>query len=574
MDARDILASYDENGVLGELSGADQALVDRFFREEHACMQAGLQEARDQAREREISLDFSGLSGVNGGDWLRISPEGAVTRQLEKFPRAEATILDSGDGGDLPACPSIEIARPLLARCAYNGLWSPSGTNWQPIRVVELTAAQAAEIVPGKDTGCGLLVLARSRYRSILSDVAELCGIETASRAESIDLGIWLVASLCTARAHGWDLIEHVIQPEARTEVIRRLARMLDQRRDALPETSKESADELLRSCEAGDHYPYCLLTARQGRALAAGGNLPGGLVPSNFDRLIEARSTQRVASPSSELDSGLLAELFDSCRDLPGLSEDAIEFPVFSRQDDFPILLGKAMHDGIEGSCGLLSRIGPDGLRSYMEKQGELQDDDILRADLVPEHIRAKLTEAGHFRIQGDLLIDHRGKPLSPVRFLKLVRMMARAFGKFFLSFQNTHPLTGVILIRSDSGPAGNLAAGKLLARMTFLARSRGLVSIIKSGPIEIAGKALREILATQAHEQKTRERLSSGMLEPLCTFQVGLPLGPDEMVLPGSPSEHTGLAERLLDKRAPRARLSSHYVPAPGGLSDATLS
>jgi len=565
VDAYELLTSYDENGVLGRLSGADTVEVDCFFREEHARLRAELDSVRDAARERELSLDFSRLSGVNAGDWLRISPDGVVTRQLESYPGAEEYIEPASDGGDLPACPSLERARPLLLRCAYNGLWSP-GTNWQPIRTIELAPAEAAGMVSVRNPGCGLLVLARSEYRSILSDVAKLCGLEPASRAESIDLGIWLVAAGCTARAHGWGLVQHPIEPGARGRVLRLLTELLAGRRDGLPEPSREAIDELLRSCAAGDHYPYCVLTARQGRALTVGGAAcgPGGLVSTDFDRLVEARSTQRVASPKADLDRDLLTGLFESARDLHDLPEDALEFPVFTRQDEFPALLGAAMHDGIEGPDGLLSRIGLDGLRSYLGTLSDLPDEVALPARLVPEHIRAKLTQGGHFHIQGDLLIDHRGKPLGPARFVKLVRMMARAFGKFFLSFQNTHPLLGLILARTDLGPAVYLAAGRVLARMTFLARARGLTSIIKSGPIEIAGAAVKDILAGQLSDAKTRERLSSGLLEPVCTFQVGLPLGPDEMVLVASPAEHTGLAERLLDKRAPRARLSAHYIPA----------
>ena len=42
-----------------------------------------------------------------------------------------------------------------------------------------------------------------------------------------------------------------------------------------------------------------------------------------------------------------------------------------------------------------------------------------------------------------------------------------------------------------------------------------------------------------------------------------MDLPLGPDEIVSKGQPDEHDGAKERLLDRRAPRAPLSSHYVP-----------
>lgn len=570
MDANELLSSYDKNATLGRLSGTDAAGVDCFFREQHARLQAELEKVRARAGQQcELTLDFSQLSGVNGGDRLTIAPDGAVNRRLDSYPAAEAAITQAEDRDDLAACRSLESARPLLLRCAYNGLWSPSGTNWQPIRTVELTAAETGEIFPEAEPGCGLLVLARSRYSSILSDVAGLCGLEPRSRAESIDLGIWLVAAGCTARSHGWELAERPIEPGERQRVTDRLAQLLAGRRDRLQEPSRQAIDELLHSCAAGDHYPYCLLGARQGRTLALDDDMPGGLVPSDFDRLIEARSTQRVASPAAELDGKVLGGLFDSGRGFSDLPPDALAFPVFSRQDDFPARLGAAMHDGIEGAHGLLSRIGPAGLRSYMERSG-YAGDDVLTAEMVPGHIRVKLLEGGHFHVRDGLLIDHRDRPLEAERLLKLVRMMARAFGKFFLSFQNTHPLLGVMLAGGDLDPEVYLGAGRVLARMTFLARARGLVSIIKSGPVEIAGAAMNDLLIERTDDPATRERLKSGSLEPLATFQVGLPLGPEELVMAGSPAEHSGLAERLLDKRAPRARLSAHYIPAPGARTD----
>jgi hypothetical protein len=146
----------------------------------------------------------------------------------------------------------------------------------------------------------------------------------------------------------------------------------------------------------------------------------------------------------------------------------------------------------------------------------------------------------------------------LSPVRLMKLVRMMARSFGKFFLTFQNTHPALGVVLGPREPQDGGSAyqAAGRIVAHMTFLCRARGQVSIIKSGPLEIAGRKIQEALARRVSR--------AGKMEPVLTFQLGLPLGPDEVVSPGQPDEHDGAKERLLDRRAPRAPLSSHYIPA----------
>ena len=89
--------------------------------------------------------------------------------------------------------------------------------------------------------------------------------------------------------------------------------------------------------------------------------------------------------------------------------------------------------------------------------------------------------------------------------------------------------------------------------------------MSIIKSGPSEIAGEAIAQLLSAHAADGQTGERATAGPAKPVLTFQVGLPLGPDEMVCPGQSDEHLGLKERLLDKRATRARLAQHHIPAP---------
>lgn len=583
MRTDELLESYERNGVLGELTGKSASGVDAFFRRAYRDAVEALDEARRRAAEtrHEIHLDSAGLSGVNGGDFWIVGRDGRVTRELQRFPEVEAQLLapHTHDRFKRP-CASVERARPLLARCAYNGLWSPSGTNWQPIRTVELSAEEAASLRGEAHKGCALAVLARSSYQSVLGDIARLCGLEQSSHAESIDLGIWLLAAEQTARSHGWALETVPIGAGRRAQAAGILADILRRRTPRLGEAARGAAEALLASIEAGDHRVACLLVPHEGKPLALSDNLPGGLRPAPFDHLVEARSTQRVASPAGEMPSTALDALGELAVEwlAPGAAA-GLRFSTFTWKDQFPLYVGRAMHDGIQGADGLLARADPARLRDFLAGLDDLPDELAgwcrcdppqleergralaLPARLIPAHLRARLLEGGSFRARGELLVDHRDRPLSPVRLMKLVRMMARSFGKYFLSFQNTHPLLGVIAARTPpADPAGlHQAAGRLVAHMTFLARARGQVSVIKSGPVEIAGAAIRRILA----EEDPGETID----EVLLTFQLGLPLGPDEQVCPGEPGEHDGLKERLLDRRAGRAPIARHYVPAGSG-------
>jgi hypothetical protein len=575
VDAFELLRSYDRNGVLGELTGASPQRVERFFRLAHRQAVSALQEARNRARaeKQDIPVDASRLSGVNGGDAWIVAPDGTARREQAMFPGVEAQLLDPGRRfEELRPCSTLTRARPLLARCAYNGLWSPSGTNWQPIRSLELLDSEVTRLTGERSSSCGLLVLARRRYQSILSDIAGLCGFEQSSNAEHIDLGIWLLCAEQTACSHGWELATRMFRPEDQKECSRALVSILSERRSNLPGTHRPVVEELLRSVQSGDHYPAGILLPAEGRPLVVDGRFPGGLRPSHFDRLVQARSTQRVASPSGDLEPESLTWLFKKAQEfLPAEIRSQFACPVFTRSDEFPAEVGKAMHEGIEGSGGLMHKASLSRLKSHLcfcrelpdevEKWTQLDEEHLefrgkdvaLPARLVPAHICQKLQEGGHFRQKGEYLMDHRDRPLSPVRLMKLVRMMARSFGKFFLSFQNTHPLLGVVMAPAD--PGAYRAVGRLVAHLTFLSRARGRLSIIKSGPLEIAGKAIREQL--RKHVRFTEKT------DPVVTFQVGLPLGPDEVVSKGQPDEHDGAKERLLDRRAPRAPLSAHYIP-----------
>ena len=583
MDARELVESYDRNGTLGRLTAVDQAVLDAFFRGEHGRLSAELDAARQTARaeHRDVPVDASALSGVNGGDSWLVTPDGKARRELDEFPKA-LEMLDHPAPETGARCRALEEARPLFARCAYNGLWSPSGTNWQPMRCIELSAREIADLAGGQAGACGLLVLARRKYQSILSDIARLCRFEQASGAESIDPGIWLTTAGITALGHGWSLEEKPVEADERQRWGEGIRVLLRRRLEGLDGKWRQAAEELLASVECDDHRPAVLLFARSGKPLRLNADKPGGLEPSVIDKLVEARSTQRVASPGKELQADLLHDLFEAAR-RPLHTPDGLECAVFTWHDEVPALIGEAMHRGIEGPDGLMARASLEAMRERLRAEGELPgemarwmelDGDELEdtgrqialpARLVPSHISDKLTEAGHFSTKGELLIDHRQRPLTPVRLVKLVRMLSRSFGKFFLSFQNTHPVTGVILVEDARGEAIYGAAGRIAGRMSLEARARGLTSIIKSGPLEIAGPAIHDLLAEKINRSDLRGALATRRLKPILTFQVGLPLGPEDLVREGKPDQHDGLAERLLDKRAPRASLASHYIPRP---------
>lgn len=258
-------------------------------------------------------------------------------------------------------------------------------------------------------------------------------------------------------------------------------------------------------------------------------------------------------------------------------------------------------MHEAVQGPGGYLQRACPENLRAYLascppslstascaepalfealqrwmqldaqqlEKAG---DEVVLPARAIPPHVLGKLLQGKLFRQQGELVVDRRKRPITVSLFLNLVRMMLGSFVRFSLGFRNTHPLLGVLLAPAgaEAGcgidePPENVfhVMGRAVGYMTLLSRARGTVSIIKSGPTEIARDAIRRSLSEQAIDPEIRRSTGAGELQPILTFQLGLPLGPDERVCSGQPEEHDGLQERLLDRRAPRAPLLDHYLP-----------
>jgi hypothetical protein len=554
--------SFNQNGVLGELTGRSEHELEVFFRRQVQEARRQLEQAREEAdREgRIIRFEAAAVCGTNGGDWWVVG-SGAVRRELERYPDAEKIIL--GGAPVTEPCPSLSEARPLLMRCAYNGLWSPSGTNWQPVRCVELTADEMERL--GAGNSCGLLVLARARYQSILGDIASLAGREPSAGAEYIDPGIWLEAARLSARGHGWELEEMELARENEPR-LKKLVELLRLREKG---PAGELAAQLINQLLSGELAPVALLAVRRGPPLLRDERAPAGLALSAIDRLVESRSTQRLASPQGDLDKSLLQEMFSLCR--RGAEKmPAVELSIHHWKEEVPRRVGEGMHQALEEEGGLISSLNLESLRRYLARQGGLPpelaawasgqrgEEAADRVELVPSclprHLLSRLCADGGYRQERGRLLDRRGRPLTVQRLCRLTQLVARGFGKFFLSFQNTHPRLGIMLLAETNGRSLQ-GLGRLVERLTLLARARGLVSIIKSGPLELAGEKIRGIL----------DEVGAPAGRAALTFQLGLPLGPEEKVCAGTPSEHDGLQERLLDRRAGRARLAEHYLPAP---------
>ncbi len=565
-----LLDGFDTNGTLGDLTEISESRHNQLFQHALIDAQNSLEQAQKTAREKSltITVDASRLSGTNGFDNWLVTPSGKVTRQLVPFEQV-GQLLEQAPAGhritDGQLNHDKSDAARLFARMAYNGLWSPSGTNWQPIRSLVLEGKDASAIFGISVPSQALVVMTRKKYSSILGDVAGLCSISHDPHAEYIDLGIWIQIALLTASMHGWSLV----QKDILGKPARGLVKFLKAKAGNMEQGDSVALLELSSSLETGEHIPAYVLYPRSSVRLAQSPDAPGLLQSSQFDRLVEARSTQRVASPTGVLSRQDIKWLWDHALEhVSGnwsQSSENLKFLSFTKADDVPAEIGKAMKKGIEGPGGLLSRVNMENIRMNIPYcPGESEP---LQAQDIPEHLYRTLTSSGQYRLEQGLLLDHRTKALTPARLVKLVRMLAKSFGRFFLSFQNTHPVLGIIMVRAGLGSREQVLAyefaGRIAAHMSVLARARGWVSIIKSGPVEIARDSIQELLAKNSQLDDEAKAIRTGKLNALLTFQVGLPLGPYELVSEGMPGEHNGLLERKLDKRAGRASIKRHHIP-----------
>lgn len=586
----------------GSLMGLDLPARDRLLAAEFAVFDAELEAARVTAAVsgQPVPVDGSRVSLTETGDTWTVHPDGHMSRELSTFPGFEE-LLDQ-----LASPPELDRARPLddaeLFEVCYQGFWSPSATNWQPTRVVVLEGALRDRLAPlaGWEPGGALpllVTLRRDHYESLLGDAMEPFGLQVTAREESIDAGIYAATMGLAALARGLTFAERVLEAPARGHVAAWLDEELERRLGLLSGEDEAIAREraklqgLLERLREGHYLVDSLVMVGHPRVPMATGF-------QDFDALVAAHATQRVASPEREFAAEATQRLWELARRVvPDASHMA--FVYFHRSQQTPGALGQAMFEALygRGADAETKAGGEGGLLTAVTVGNYLRNQDALRitaelgegwhelpeAELVKRarglavvagdlgpYMRDRILRDGKYRVEGDRIVDGAGKLLTVPVLVRLNRALAATFGNFFLKFQNTHPQNGVLL--AAPGPADPhpcyRQVGKVAAAMTFLARAWGATSILKTGPIDLAREELGRILRQNLDGLPELARLAPGLLEgawtPALTFQVGMPLAGSEIVEAGTPQAHTGLEERRRDKRPPRARFADHYCAA----------
>ncbi|MEB3198438.1 MAG: hypothetical protein VKP62_14655 [Candidatus Sericytochromatia bacterium] len=608
---REFAAQQRQTGRLGQMLGLDLPGRDRLFEALYQEFQESLTAALTQARAtgEPCSLDGSGISLTEGGDRWWVHPDGRMDRELTPFEGLD-TLFAAAAAPPSPGPADAASAESLLKAC-YQAFWAPSATNWQPSRVLVCPATWLQPYVPDlpahvpPESLGWLLLLRRDRYESLLGDVLEPFGQAVTAREESLDSGIFAQTLRLAALAQGLSLTEAVLDQAQASALATKLPGLLEglAHDDGLDEAEGQALAALRQELACGRYLPDAVMAVgtSQGRPEAW----------QAFPDLVAAHSTQRIASPQRELSEDALRALWrEALQSLPPGEREHLELTNFSWRDQVPRRIGEAMHEALYGSpseatgdvqgSGLLEAMTvrhymlelearqPDWLARHLPAGWQTWDETALRqqtrdlpvrVDHLGSHLRERLLRDGKYRVQDGELRDERGRPLGVAMLVRLMKGLASTFGHYFLRFQNTHPQNAVLLAREAPGRASHLtwrSAGKAAASLTWLARARGWTSIVKTGPIDLAGAAILEILRDNPDQRPELEALkaspSGGPWKAALTFQVGLPLAGSDRVEDGTREPHHGLEERRKDRRPPRACFSQHVwvLGAPSASAD----
>ncbi|MBO9539646.1 hypothetical protein J7643_03535 [bacterium] len=589
------------NTFTGSLLGLGLPERDRVLAAEFERFEAELEQATAKAKAtgEPVVIDGARISLTESGDAWRIMPDGRMEREYSQFDGFEQLVASLGNPPELD--PSRAIAPNDLYRVAYHGFWSPSATNWQPTRVVELNgpakARLFAQIGWTLETELpALVLLRRDHYESLLGDVLEPYGLAVTAREESIDAGIFAETLAMSALSRGLTYREHVFAPGELSASTALLREVLDERRAALTGDDATAVAELSEALGSGKYLLDSVMVvghAREGMAVSF----------ERFDELMDAHSTQRVASPTREFSKEETDTLWArTVAALPAHERACVDFVFFHWSHQTPPMIGSAMFEALYGAGadpeaktggegGLLTAVS---VRNYLQNLAkkdpayvasvagdnwqELSDAELqkatrqvgLRAADIGPYLRERILRDGKYMVVDGVIQDAAGKPLSIPVLVRLNKSLASTFGNFFLKFQNTHPQNGVILANTAAGESHWVyrSVGKASAVLTYMARAMGASSIIKTGPIDLARDPISQILANNPDAQpevtKLQPAIAAGTVLPAMTFQVGYPLAGSDIIEPGTPNEHSGYEERKRDKRPPRARFVSHYFPA----------
>lgn len=591
----------------GSLLGIGLPERDRVLAAEFERFDADLARAKEEAARtgQRVPVDGSRISLTEGGDTWWVHPDGTMEREYSAFEGFDRLVAVLGHPPELD--PSRPVDPGVLLRAAYHAFWSPSATNWQPTRVIELEGEARTRLMelagwPTATALPALVLLRRDHYESLLGDVLEPYGLAVTAREEAIDVGIFAETLAMSALGHGLTFKEHVFTPEEVQAARELLDRELRSRRDRLqgagPEVEAERAkiDGLLDYLARGKYLPDSVMLVGQPAARATAGF-------EQFEALIDAHSTQRVASPTREFSKEETDLLWQrTLAALPAHERPTVEFVFFHWNEQTPPAIGGAMFEALYGvgadpdtktggEGGLLTAVTvrnylqhlaktePDYVRANVGEDWEAMSDAELqkatrglgvRAADIGRYLRERILRDGKYQVTDGTITDTTGKPLSIPVLVRLNKSLASTFGNFFLKFQNTHPQNGVLLANTRAGEAHWVyrTVGKAAAVLTYMSRAMGASSIIKTGPIDLAREPIRQILVANLDRKpevaSLHDALAAGAMQPAMTFQVGYPLAGSDIIDRGTPGEHSGYEERRRDKRPPRDRFVDHYLPA----------
>lgn len=589
------------NTFKGSLLGLGLPERDRILAAEFERFEAELEQAKAKAAAsgEPVVIEGARISLTESGDAWRIMPDGRMEREYNQFPGFGGLVASLGNPPELD--PKRAIAPEDLYRVAYHGFWSPSATNWQPTRVIELNGPAKTRLFEligwsGDTELPALVLLRRDHYESLLGDVLEPYGLAVTAREESIDAGIFAEALAMSALSRGLTYREHVFAPGQLPQATALISEVLSERRAAMGGDDAAALAGLVEALGTGKYLLDSVMLvghARQGMAVAF----------ERFDELIDAHSTQRVASPTREFSKAETDTLWArTVAALPAHERACVDFVFFHWSHQTPPMIGSAMFEALYGiGADPEAKTGGEGglltavtVRNYLqhlaardaayvasiagEGWNELSDAELqkatrqvgVRAQDIGAYLRERILRDGKYTVVDGVVQDASGKPLSIPVLVRLNKSLASTFGNFFLKFQNTHPQNGVILANTAAGESHWVyrSVGKAAAVLTYMARAMGASSIIKTGPIDLARDPISRILAknpdVQPEVAKLQPAIAAGTVLPAMTFQVGYPLAGSDIIEPGTPNEHSGYEERKRDKRPPRARFVAHYCPA----------
>lgn len=599
-------------GVVGKLIGKTLAQRNKILEAEWEAFNAQLEKARHQAVQNGTheEIDGSGVSLANGGDTWIIYPDGKMGREFSTYPDFPKILPLLENQNRLDA--TRKLGREELLRAAFNALWGPSATNWQPVLVVEISQELQEAFLRhwGLKTSAHpnlplLLLLRRDHYDSLLGDVMEAFGFEVAAKEESIDAGIYEAILKMSFRAKGMGFVcadlDDAKLPGAVDLVKKDLALKLRHLKaipvkSAFLDAEAKKIETTLDLLGRGRYFPDALFQV----GIPQGG---GQALFPEWDQLVLERTTQRVASPVGEIPPEQVRSILANCLSaLTPADRAAVYVADFTWRDPAVIEIGSSMFEALYGkgadpetklggAGGFLSKMSlrnylvtlkrrdPDSLAFFTEEQlREMPEADlkhlgretVLRARHIGPYLLERMTLDGKYIIKEDQIVSGLGKPVSVALMVKLLTGIAAAFGHFFLKFKNTHP--GTLIFCGKEGKttqeqnAHFKAVGKIAALLSYEVRRLGYTAITKTGPIDLAKEPIRQVLiehlSTQGADRSIVDGLRQKEWAPAMVFQFGLPLAGSDLVDAGTPEEHNGLEERKRDKRPTRFGLDARYI------------